>query len=79
MKYSLGFVYMPGGFGTMDELFEVITLVQTHCLEKFPLILFDKTRETVETEYPVALDISFKPTDITTLLNHSLQVQYNEI
>ena len=42
VKYSLGFVYMPGGFGTMDELFEVITLVQTHCLEKFPLILFGK-------------------------------------
>ena len=42
VKYSLGFVYMPGGFGTLDELFEVVTLVQTHCIEKFPLILYGK-------------------------------------
>ncbi len=42
VKYSLGFVYMPGGFGTLDELFEVATLVQTRCIEPFPLILFGK-------------------------------------
>lgn len=42
VKYSLGFVYMPGGFGTLDELFEVATLVQTQCIESFPLILFGK-------------------------------------
>ena len=42
MKYSLGFVYMPGGFGTLDELFEVATLVQTQRIEPFPLILFGK-------------------------------------
>ena len=42
VKYSLGFVYMPGGFGTLDELFEVVTLVQTRCIEKFPLILYGK-------------------------------------
>ena len=42
VKYSLGFVYMPGGFGTLDELFEVATLVQTKRIEPFPMILFGK-------------------------------------
>ncbi|HJN81832.1 MAG TPA: LOG family protein, partial [Verrucomicrobiota bacterium] len=42
VKYSLGFVYMPGGFGTLDELFEVLTLVQTRSIEQFPIILFGK-------------------------------------
>lgn len=38
-KYSQGFVMMPGGFGTMDEFFEVATLIQTGKMEKVPLIL----------------------------------------
>jgi len=39
VKYSQGFVVMPGGFGTMDELFEAITLIQTNKVDAFPIIL----------------------------------------
>ena len=39
MKYSKGFVVMPGGFGTLDEVFEAITLIQTSKAENFPIIL----------------------------------------
>ncbi len=42
VKYSTAFVFMPGGFGTLDEFFEVLTLVQTGRIPEFPLILFGK-------------------------------------
>jgi len=42
MRYSQGYIVLPGGFGTMDELFEAITLVQTQKLVKFPIVLVKK-------------------------------------
>ncbi len=41
-KYSYAFIIMPGGFGTMDEFFETLTLVQTKTITQFPIVLFGK-------------------------------------
>lgn len=42
IKYSYAFVVMPGGFGTLDEYFEALTLIQTKMIREFPIIVFDK-------------------------------------
>src|SRR5436190_6676300 len=41
IKYSYAFVVMPGGFGTLDEYFEALTLIQTRMIDQFPIVIFD--------------------------------------
>lgn len=41
-KYSYAFIVMPGGFGTLDEFFEAITLIQTKTMSNFPIVIFEK-------------------------------------
>lgn len=43
MKYAQGFIVLPGGFGTFDELFEAITLIQTEKIGRFPIVLVGKS------------------------------------
>jgi uncharacterized protein (TIGR00730 family) len=43
MKYAQGFIVLPGGFGTMDELFEAITLIQTDKIGQFPIVLVGRS------------------------------------
>lgn len=85
VKYSQGFVVMPGGFGTLDELFEAITLIQTNKIEKFPIILVGSTywkglvdwikntlRDTYKTISPEDLDLIHTvdtPKEVTDILD----------
>lgn len=82
IKYAQGFVVLPGGFGTMDELFEALTLIQTKKIAKFPIVLagreywaglFEWIRETLVTEKMVDekdLNLIFLADDAEHAVNH---------
>ena len=80
VKYAQGFVAMPGGFGTLDELFEAMTLIQTSKIGKFPIILvgsefwsglIDWVKETLLKKYH---NISKKDLDLFSIVDTSDEV-----
>ncbi len=66
IKYSYAFVVMPGGFGTLDEFFEALTLIQTHKIKKFPIILFCKDfhKKLMDYIYMLNDEATISPEDI---------------
>ena len=77
IKYSQGFVVMPGGFGTLDELFEAITLIQTKKAERFPIILvgsafWNKCYKWIKDELVLKYNyISAKELDLISIVDNS--------
>lgn len=71
VKYSEGFVIFPGGFGTLDELFEALTLIQTRKISRFPIILFNTSYWKGLLDWIVATQIEQKtvsPEDLNLLI-----------
>jgi hypothetical protein len=81
LKYSYAFIVMPGGFGTMDELFNTLTLIQTKSITQFPVVLFGKSYyqpllETIQkmvkegTILTQDLDLLLVTDDVDEAMNH---------
>jgi hypothetical protein len=70
IKYSYAFVVLPGGFGTLDELFEALALIQTKVIKDFPIVIFDSEyhKELCRHIQIMAENESIAPTDMKLLL-----------
>ncbi|TYC14124.1 TIGR00730 family Rossman fold protein [Bizionia gelidisalsuginis] len=69
IKYSYAFVVMPGGIGTLDELFEALTLIQTKVIQNFPVVIFDSEyhKELCQHIQVMAKNESISPEDMEQL------------
>ncbi|HEX6333626.1 MAG TPA: TIGR00730 family Rossman fold protein [Flavisolibacter sp.] len=70
VKYSYAFIIMPGGFGTMDEFFETLTLIQTKTITSFPIVMFGKEyyKELMEAIHDMAKKGTISEEDLTLCL-----------
>jgi len=70
IKYSFAFIVLPGGFGTLDEFFEALTLTQTKKINQFPIIVFDKVfhRELLEHIETMKREMTISGDDLNLIL-----------
>ena len=68
LKYSYAFIVMPGGFGTMDELFNTLTLIQTKSITQFPVVLYGKSY------YAPLVDMFQKMKNEETIMENDLEL-----
>ena len=79
IKYATAFIAMPGGFGTLDELFEVVTLVQTHRIRPLPIILVGSDywgglKEWIEKQLLADKRVSSKDMDIFQIMDEPEEI-----
>ena len=79
VKYSQGFVVMPGGLGTLDELFEALTLIQTQKIKKIPIILvgrkfWEGLLDWIKTQLLTEKNISPEDLDLIEIVETSEEV-----
>jgi len=69
-KYSYAFIIMPGGFGTMDEFFEIVTLIQTKTVTQFPVVLYGESyyKPLIDTIYFMAEQGTISAEDLKLVL-----------